>query len=372
MKIAVDGTVFQEAGAGIPKATRCLYENATRLTRSLDVTVIHRRLLTCAFSPRIKSVQIGAAVPKYLWRALVLPRYLARVKPELVHFVHGPWIRRVGVPRLTSGSKVILTLHDVLPLTIPNYFASERAELAYRKRVQNDLDRSDLVLTISKFSKKQILRNFKVDARLVVIYYAPTVQKSSGYVTAPSKSYHDYFLYVGGYHKRKGIESMLKIFIELHEREKLQSKLLLVGNARYYYPPELKKLLNQGQRKNAVAELGYVPDSVLANLYANAKALIYPSKFEGFGLPPLEAMALGCPVITTKCTAIPEICGDAVYYIDPENEEAFRSSLIDVEKNLELRDKLARKGLEQAKKFTWDNASKTFLDETFRLMADAS
>jgi alpha-1,3-rhamnosyl/mannosyltransferase len=178
-------------------------------------------------------------------------------------------------------------------------------------------------------------------------------------------------LYVGGYDKRKGIESMLKVFIALHEREKLQSKLLLVGNA-HHYSQELKELLHQGQRKNAVAELGYVPDFVLANLYANAKALIYPSKFEGFGLPPLEAMALGCPVITTKCTAIPEICGDAVYYIDPENEEAFQSSLIDVEKNLELRDKLARDGLEQAKKFTWDNASKTFLDETFRLMADAS
>ena len=83
-------------------------------------------------------------------------------------------------------------------------------------------------------------------------------------------------------------------------------------------------------------------------------------------------MALGCPVITTKCSAIPEICGDAVYYIDPENEEAFRSSLIEVEENLELRDKLAREGLEQAKKFTWDNASKTFLDETLSFLADTT
>jgi glycosyltransferase involved in cell wall biosynthesis len=371
MKIAVDGAVFQGAGTGIPKGVRCLYENAARLTRSLDVTVVHRGPLTCTFSPRIKSAQIGAAVPNHFWRALVLPAYLARVKPEFVHFVHLPWNAHVRVPRLTFGSKVIVTLHDVLPLTIPNYFASEQAELTYRKRVQNDLDRSDLVLTISKFSKKQILRNFNVDARLVVIYYAPTVQKSSEYVTSPGQSYHDYFLYVGGYDKRKGIESMLKIFLELHEREKLQSKLLLVGSA-HHYSEELKKLLNQGQIKNAVAELGYVPDSVLANLYINAKALIYPSKFEGFGLPPLEAMALGCPVITTKCTAIPEICGDAVYYIDPENEEAFRSSLIDVEKSLELRDKLAREGLEQAKKFTWDSAAKTFLNETFRVMAETS
>jgi glycosyltransferase involved in cell wall biosynthesis len=371
MKIAVDGAVFQEAGTGIPKGVRCLYENAARLTRSLDVTVVHRGPLKCTFSPRIKSAQIGVAVPNYFWRALALPAYLARVKPEFVHFVHLPWKAHVRVPRLTFGSKIVLTLHDVLPLTIPNYFASEQDELAYRKRVQNDLDRSDLVLTISKFSKKQILRNFNVDARLVVIYYAPTVEKSSEYSTPPSQSYHDYFLYVGGYDKRKGIESMLKIFIELHEHEKLQSRLLLVGSAQHY-SQEVKNLLHAGQRKNAVAELGYVPDSVLANLYANAKALIYPSKFEGFGLPPVEAMALGCPVITTKCTSIPEICENAVYYIDPENEEAFRSSILDVEKSLELRDKLARKGLEQAKKFTWDNAAKTFLDETLRLVAETS
>ena len=371
MKIAVDGAVFQEEGTGIPKGVRCLYENAARLTRSLDVTVVHRGPLKCTFSPRIKSAQIGAAVPNRFWRALALPAYLARAKPEFVHFVHLPWRAHVRVPRLTFGSKVVLTLHDALPLTIPHYFASEQDELAYRKRVQNDLDRSDLVLTISKFSKKQILRNFDVDARLVVIYYAPTVHKSSDYLTSPSKSYDGYFLYVGGYIKRKGIERMLKIFIELHEREKLQSKLLLVGSP-YHYSQELINLLHQGQRKDAVAELGYVSDSVLANLYANAKALIYPSKFEGFGLPPLEAMALGCPVITTKCTSIPEICEDAVYYIDPEDEDSFRRSLIDIEENLELRDKLARKGLEQARKFTWDNAVKTFLNETLRLVAESS
>jgi alpha-1,3-rhamnosyl/mannosyltransferase len=334
--------------------------------RSLDVTVVHRKPLTCKFSPKIKSVQIGAAVPDRFWWALALPAYLARTKPELVHL---PW--NGHVPRLTFGSKVIVTVHDVLPLVIPNYFASWQAESAYRKRLQTDLDRSDLVLTVSKFSKKQILRNFKVHARLVVIYNAPTIQKSGRSLTSYSKIYPDYFLYVGGYDKRKGIESMLRIFMELHERGKLKSKLLLVGNI-YYYSQELKKLLHRGQRNNTFAELGYVSDSVLAELFANAKALIYPSKFEGFGLPPLEAMALGCPVITTKSSAIPEICGDAVYYIDPENEEAFRSSLIDVEKTPELRGKLAREGFEQSKKFTWDNASKTFLDETFRLMKGTS
>jgi glycosyltransferase involved in cell wall biosynthesis len=291
--------------------------------------------------------------------------YLTRAKPAFVHF---PW--NGYVPRLLRGTKIIVTLHDVLPLLIPDYFPSKKAEKAYRDRVQADIDRSDLLLTVSKFSKREILRNFSVQAEPTVIYYAPTIQ-TSGSQDSFSKSYQNYFLYVGGYDKRKGIESLLEVFITLHEQQSLQSKLLLVGKS-FYYSKEFKKLIDEGFRINAVEERGYVPDSVLAHLYANAKALVYPSKFEGFGMPPLEAMASGCPVITTKCTAIPEICGDAVYYADPDEEEALAHSLMDVENSNELRNKLARRGLEQASKFSWDETAKVFLNETSRLVTDTS
>jgi glycosyltransferase involved in cell wall biosynthesis len=155
----------------------------------------------------------------------------------------------------------------------------------------------------------------------------------------------------------------------LHREGTLRSKLLLVGS-RGYYSQELKRLIVEGLRVNAIAELGYVPDAVLSELYANAQALIYPSKFEGFGLPPLEAMASGCPVLTTKCTSIPEICGDAVCYTDPDDEEAFASSIIDLHDDQELRYKLVRRGLKQAAKFSWDEASRVFLDEMLKLAAE--
>jgi glycosyltransferase involved in cell wall biosynthesis len=132
----------------------------------------------------------------------------------------------------------------------------------------------------------------------------------------------------------------------------------------------LKRLIDEALRVKAIAELGYVPDAVLSELYAKAKALIYPSKFEGFGLPPLEAMASGCPVLTTKCTSIPEICGDAVYYTDPDDEEAFANSLINLDSDQEFRDKLARRGLKQAGKFSWDDASRVFLDELLKLVTE--
>jgi glycosyltransferase involved in cell wall biosynthesis len=360
MKIAVEGTVFQKPITGITKGTRCLYENFAKLTQSVDVEVLHREPLICTFTPRITSVQIGLAVPSSLWRSLALPVYLARTQPTFVHF---PW--NGCVPRLLRGTKVIVTLHDVLPLIIPNYFPSKKAEELYRKRVQADIDRSDLLLTVSNFSKREILRNFSVQAEPIVVYNAPTIQ-TRGSRDPFSKSKQDYFLYVGGYDKRKGIESLLKVFIRLHEQQNFQSKLLLVGNP-FHYSEALKQLIDEGSRTDAVAELGYVPDSALANLYANAKALVYPSKFEGFGLPPLEAMATGCPVITTKCTAIPEICGDAVCYVDPDDEQAFANSLIDLDKDQGLREKLARRGLKQAAKFSWNESSRVFLDELLKL-----
>jgi glycosyltransferase involved in cell wall biosynthesis len=364
MKIAIDGTVFQQPITGIAKGTRCLYQNCVELMQSLDVIVIHQKPLTCAFSPKIKSTQLAKAVPNALWRSFALPVYVSRLKPTFLHF---PW--NGFVPKHVSGTKVITTLHDVLPLIIPNYFAFKQAEQAYRNRVQNDIDRSDLLLTISEFSKKEILRSFNVSAEPVVIHYAPTIHTSSLLPTFSDGNIHDYFLYVGGYDKRKGIESLLKVFTQLHKEEKLRSKLLLAGS-RLCYSQELKRLIDEGLRVKAIAELGYVSDSVLAELYANAKALIYPSKFEGFGLPPLEAMASGCPVITTKCAALPEICGDAVYYTDPDDEEAFASSIIDLHNDQELRDKLARRGLKQASKFSWDEASRVFLDEMFKLVSE--
>jgi glycosyltransferase involved in cell wall biosynthesis len=364
MRIAVDGTVFQQQITGIAKGTRCLYENCTKVAQSLDVRILHKEPLTCTFAPEIRSVQIGQAVPNILWRSLALPIYVSRLKPTFMHF---PW--NGCVPKHISATRVIITLHDVLPLIIPNYFASKHAEQAYKNRVQKDIDRSDLLLTVSEFSKKEILRNFSVKVEPVVIHYAPTFHASAMLPISSDGNNQDYFLYVGGYEKRKGIESLLRVFTKLHNEEKLRSKLLLAGS-RLYYSQELKRLIDEGLRVKAIAELGYVPDAVLSGLYANAKALIYPSKFEGFGLPPLEAMASGCPVLTTKCTSIPEICGDAVYYTDPDDAEAFASSIIDLHNDQELRDKLARRGLKQAAKFSYDEASRVFLNEILKLVAE--
>jgi alpha-1,3-rhamnosyl/mannosyltransferase len=193
-----------------------------------------------------------------------------------------------------------------------------------------------------------------------VLYLAPMFDTGEPASTASAGQKGRYFIYMGGYHPRKNIHKLVKIFIDLHEKKALSAKLILTGNI-HYYSPELKRVIDRGRDLGIVRELGYVSDIELKKLVSGAIALAYPSKYEGFGLPPLEAMALGCPVITTRGTSIPEICEDAVYYIDPDNEGEFADGLIALDSDDPLRERLKAKGFLQAAKFSWERTAKAFL-----------
>jgi glycosyltransferase involved in cell wall biosynthesis len=110
-----------------------------------------------------------------------------------------------------------------------------------------------------------------------------------------------------------------------------------------------------------VEERGYVDEPTLAQLFQQARALVYPSKYEGFGLPPLEAMTAGCPVITTRETSLPEVCGEAAVYVDPDDHRAFAEAIMAIETDPLLRERLRTAGSAQASTFTWGEAAATFL-----------
>jgi glycosyltransferase involved in cell wall biosynthesis len=275
--------------------------------------------------------------------------------PAAIHF---PW--NGNVPRGLSNAVVITTLNDVLPLVIPGYFKSSQAEENYRKIVQQDLDRTDLLMTISEYSKDEIIKNFVVKNEPVVVPLGPTLAAYNGLLPQTTKKLDDYFIYVGGYDPRKGIDKLIKVFIDLHREKRLCSKLILTGS-KNYYSTEFKQLIDEGIQRGIVVEKGYVQDQELVQLIAGAIALIYPSKYEGFGLPPLEAMALGCPVITTGCTAVPEVCGDAAWYIDPDDNLEFANGIIMLQNDKELRLVLKSKGYKQAAKFSWELSAMKFM-----------
>jgi glycosyltransferase involved in cell wall biosynthesis len=356
MKIALEGTVLQKPFTGIARSTLTLYSHCVSLRPSLEIIGFQSKQPAQAVPPFLKVFRFGSLLSPRMWKHLGIPWQCARLKPDLIHF---PW--NGNIPRLFSNTPVVSTINDTLPLVIPNYFPSPGALKRYRTKIQADLDRSDLVVTISQYSKNELIKHFTLKKDPLVIHLGSTLchEPSSGDI--PLEGEGNFFLYAGGYDARKGLVPLLRTFIELHRKKKISSRLILTGT-QIYFSPEFKLLLEEGRRMNILKELGYVPDQVLTTLFKQAKALIYPSCYEGFGLPPLESMSLGCPVITTRYTSIPEICGEGAIYIEPEDQNNFSEAIIALEQDKNLRDQLKTKGLSQAAKFSWDRSARIYLD----------
>ena len=253
-----------------------------------------------------------------------------------------------------------MTLHDVLPLLVPNYLSSPTRIKRYRRHIQKNIQRAHLVITDSEFSKTQILKEFEIDHEPVVVYPASPL-RFNDQAHARRETPDEYFLYCGGYDKRKGIEELAATFVRLWETEGFQVPLLMAGEA-HHYSEKLALLLEAGKKSGAIRELGYVSDAELVGLYQNALALIYPSRYEGFGLPPLEAMTAGCPVITYALTSIPEVCGDAALYLDPDDDSSLEKAVESLATNAELRRRMSAQGRIQAQKFSWRESGQVFLN----------
>ncbi len=354
MDLLLDAVVFEIPPTGIAKVTAGLCRACLDQHRDVTITALHRQPMRHTFPKAIRSLSAGRFLPYAVWRPLAF-RWATRKIP-LVYF---PW--NGNVPALTPRVTVLSNIHDVLPLIIPGYFPTTDAEATYRRHVQRDIDRTHLLFTDSEFSRRQIVTNFNVRTDPIVLRFGPTIDEQPVRRTGIPADEPPFFLYVGGYDPRKGIETLLRVFLDLHREHRLSSPLVLTGTPRYY-SDAFRTLINTGKELGIVREAGYVDEHMLVDLLRGALALVYPSRFEGFGLPPLEAMTAGCPVITTRHTSLPEVCGDAVLYVEPDDHAEFGNALIAVEQNAELREDLRARGYEQSKTFSWDHAATMFLD----------
>jgi glycosyltransferase involved in cell wall biosynthesis len=249
-------------------------------------------------------------------------------------------------------------VHDVLPLAIPSYFATVNEEARYRRVMSRDLKRSGVIVTDSEFSKSEIDRHFHPVVEPVVIAPATDIASLAGDGQADTPD--GYFLYVGGYAHRKGIEDLLLVFHEGHRSGRLHARLVLTGEPALV-TDACTRMIVDGKKGGFVEERGYVDDRQLASLYRHATALVYPSRYEGFGLPPLEALTLGCPVLTTRGTSLPEVCGTAAVYIDPSDIASFLEALCTLETDGEFRRELIHRGFDQARRFSWEESAAKFL-----------
>jgi len=266
-------------------------------------------------------------------------------------------IRRFGAPDIMhhtyytannygAKSKTVITVHDMIHEKYWDTFSSAK---------EYSIKNSDHIICISNNTKKDLLDVFDVDEdKISVIYHGirQDYQTSSTYGAG-----FKYILFVGHRDAYKNFSSLLEAYASSSQ---LKSSVKIIAFGKKFKSHELKYISKLGISGNVLNMTGN--DDLLVGLYKGAEMLVYPSKYEGFGLPPLEAMSNGCPVVCSNSSSIPEVVGNAAFLVDPDNTDEIRSAMEQVVESTSVRQDLISAGFERVKLFTWENCAKETLN----------
>ncbi|NPA32592.1 MAG: glycosyltransferase family 4 protein, partial [Aquificae bacterium] len=269
------------------------------------------------------------------------------------------------VPLGIRAKKLVVTVHDLSFLLFPQWHPEDRVRYITEGFFERTLH-ADRIITPSNYVKKEIEEMFpSLEGRVSAVHLGVDKELFNPYGSLPSlKTPENFILFVGSIEPRKNLKNLLKAYNILPEQLKREFPLLLAGFDGWKNE-EILELIRRSERY--IKYIGYVNDEVLAELYRRASVFIYPSYYEGFGLPPIEAMACGAPVIVTNRASLPEVCGEGALYIqNPDDPEEIAHILEKTLLDESLRKELRQKGLKRAELFDWEKTAR----EHYRLLAE--
>jgi len=349
---------------GNPVINRCVtWSRAWRREQALEVArtgLIESRF----FERRLPAFDRIVSGPHLFERAERHFKYTGRFltlempnPPEIMHWTY-------PLPIRLHGAKNIYTLHDLVPLKLP-YATLDRKALYYRT-IEHCLRDADHICTVSESSRSDILAMFAADpARITNTYQtiqqfsAPPSPDTASLVSMFGLNPDGYFLYFGAIEPKKNVGRLLEAYLSTD----LKTPLVVVGARAWQAERDLKILAADsslsarfGQRvAERIVRLEYLPRKLLMDLVAHAKAVIFPSLYEGFGLPVLEAMQCGTPVITSNTSSLPEVSGDAALLVDPYDTGAIAAAIVRLDHDEPLRLLLSSRGRDRAAQFAPGN-----------------
>lgn len=371
MRIGIDARFYGPVGKGLGRYTQKLIKNIEKIDRENQYVVFLRKENWNHYVPEARNFKkVLAPFQWYTVREqLGMSRVIRQEKVDLMHFPH------FNIPVLYQG-KFMVTIHDLILLRFPTKKATTLGplkyaikELGYQYVIRRAVRRAEKIIAVSEFTRQDIINYFKINpGKVVTIYEGVDLVKFD--TSAEEEIRADilgaygitkpYILYVGNVYPHKNIETLLEVMKQIVESSdvRLRSIKLVIVCKPDYFLERIRKQAAKFDILDRVIFAGYVPDKELRVIYKNSELYVFPSFYEGFGLPPLEAMAQNIPVISSNTSSMPEILKDAALYFDPRNTEEIIVSIQKVLSDQDLKQRLVMKGNELVKNYNWEDMAR--------------
>jgi glycosyltransferase involved in cell wall biosynthesis len=353
VKIGIDLSIIQADRAGTGQYARELFNGIAALDTPHQFVTFSSSIGRSLGQRRTVSTRFQTLYHDLVWRHMVLPWRAARSHVEVLHSPD-------FISPVVASMPTIVSILDVTVLKMPESFPVWFRNYA-RVFLPWSAKRAGLILTISEASKQEIAATIHVDpGKIVVTHLAagPVFrQVSTDKISAIKLKYglSNYILHVCTLEPRKNTLRLIQALAQMRDAG-LVHQLVHVGAQGWLYDEVLAEV-DRLDLAGSVRFLGHVPQEDLVALYNGAEVFAYPSLYEGFGLPVLEAMQCGCPVLTSNRSSLPEVAGDAAVLVDPENVSAMAQSLARLLTNSTLADDYRQRGLERARLFSWQRCA---------------
>jgi glycosyltransferase involved in cell wall biosynthesis len=372
MKVFVEGTPIFRQRTGVGQYTKNLVEALTRIDTANHYTIFgfvflgRRKVRPIPESPGV-GYRFIRYLPQKVFNAIVRKLTAPPIdimlasRPDVFFF---PNFVRYPLP---LGSRAVAVIHD-LSFVLHGQYTARRNRQFLTRYVPVTIKKSQHIITVSENAKNEIIAYYGADPSKITVvtpaidhdFFNPRPQQE---IDAATKKYgiaKPYILYAGTLEPRKNIGAILNAYAELSPMMRESFSLVLVGG-NGWLDGDIKAQLEKVNHLDITAT-GYVPDEDLPALYSGASLFVYPSLYEGFGIPPLEAMACNTPVIVSDSSSLPEVVGDAAIKVDAQDFTALAGHIEKVLSDPALADDMRRKGLARAKAFTWEQSAAKLLE----------